>query len=153
MISGNLCEFLGEELPKNIRKCFKCKEKKTLDFFEIRSFGKNGHLEYRNDCKACRASEAKQREKVRKQNFESKPDADYKCPICERSEHDLTKDGAWVQTRKLKSHSVWALDHDNKTGKFRGYICNNCNVALGRFDDNPDAAYRAYLYLNGNLEL
>tara|TARA_B100001057_G_C22199123_1_gene700095 strand:+ start:49 stop:507 length:459 start_codon:yes stop_codon:yes gene_type:complete len=150
---SNLCNFLGEEPPKNLRKCFKCKEEKTIDCFEIRSFGKKGHLEYRNDCKACRAYESKQREKVRKQNFESKPDADYKCPICERSEYDLTKDGAWVQTRKLKSHSVWALDHNIKTGEFRGYICNNCNVALGRFNDDPNAAFRAHLYLNGDLKL
>ena len=99
---GNLCEFINENPPTNLRKCFKCKEEKSIDFFEIRSFGKNGHLEYRNDCKSCRAFESKQREKVRKQHFESKPDGDYKCPICKRTEHDLTKDGVWIIIKSSK---------------------------------------------------
>jgi len=28
------------------------------------------------------------------------------------------------------------FDHDHKTGKFRGYICHNCNVVLGLIKDN-----------------
>jgi hypothetical protein len=27
-------------------------------------------------------------------------------------------------------------DHDHKTGKFRGWLCNNCNVALGLLKDD-----------------
>ena len=27
----------------------------------------------------------------------------------------------------------WVLDHDHKTDKFRGYICDSCNVAFGKF--------------------
>ncbi len=29
---------------------------------------------------------------------------------------------------------IW-LDHDHKTGKFRGWLCPRCNVALGWFEN------------------
>lgn len=29
------------------------------------------------------------------------------------------------------------LDHDHKTGKFRGWLCSPCNSALGHAHDNP----------------
>lgn len=30
------------------------------------------------------------------------------------------------------------LDHDHKTGKLRGFLCNNCNHALGNVGDCPE---------------
>ncbi len=30
-----------------------------------------------------------------------------------------------------------SLDHDHKTGLFRGWICMSCNIALGMARDNP----------------
>ena len=39
------------------------------------------------------------------------------------------------------------LDHDHKTGKFRGYICGSCNRALGMVKDNPEILRRAAAYL------
>jgi hypothetical protein len=29
-----------------------------------------------------------------------------------------------------------ALDHDHETGAFRGWLCNDCNLILGRIGDN-----------------
>ena len=33
-------------------------------------------------------------------------------------------------------HSL-SLDHDHKTGRFRGWLCSNCNTAAGLLDDSP----------------
>ena len=39
------------------------------------------------------------------------------------------------------------LDHDHKTGKFRGLLCGPCNHALGLINDNPEVAIRMAAWL------
>lgn len=43
------------------------------------------------------------------------------------------------------------VDHCHKTGRVRGVLCFNCNSAIGKLRDDPDAARRAATYLEGNL--
>ncbi len=39
------------------------------------------------------------------------------------------------------------VDHDHKTNKVRGLLCNNHNVAIGHFQDNTDYLLEAINYL------
>jgi hypothetical protein len=39
------------------------------------------------------------------------------------------------------------LDHDHATGKFRGWLCNQCNTGLGLLGDSITAVERAITYL------
>ena len=41
-----------------------------------------------------------------------------------------------------------AVDHDHKTGKVRGLLCNKHNVALGLIDDNIEVLKKMIDYLN-----
>lgn len=41
----------------------------------------------------------------------------------------------------------WHIDHDHYTGKVRGALCHNCNIALGLFHDDQELLLRAYDYL------
>jgi Zn-finger protein len=41
------------------------------------------------------------------------------------------------------------LDHDHETGKFRGYICRDCNLGLGKLGDTVEAIRRVLLYMQG----
>ena len=41
------------------------------------------------------------------------------------------------------------VDHDHKTGRIRGALCQRCNMGLGHFRDNPLLLQQAALYLLG----
>lgn len=58
------------------------------------------------------------------------------CAICNKSEHENGK--------------ALAVDHDHDTGQVRGLLCDDCNIALGRFKDSPNALRRAIEYLEAN---
>lgn len=40
-----------------------------------------------------------------------------------------------------------ALDHDHKTGKFRGWLCASCNLGIGLLGDTEERIRKAWLYL------
>jgi len=39
------------------------------------------------------------------------------------------------------------VDHNHKTGKVRGLLCQNCNSALGFLKDDPELMLKAAVYL------
>lgn len=42
----------------------------------------------------------------------------------------------------------WSIDHDHKTGRFRGILCTCCNVALGMVKDSSATLLALVQYLN-----
>lgn len=61
---------------------------------------------------------------------------DGKCAIC----------GATESHKQGKAVAL-AVDHNHKTGELRDLICLNCNLALGRFEDDPKRLRAAAAYL------
>lgn len=66
-----------------------------------------------------------------KQNYgPNVPPPPERCEICE-------------QKKKL------SVDHNHVTGEFRGWLCTNCNTAIGKLGDNSSGVLVALKYLIG----
>jgi len=106
------------------RTCIDCHETKPLEEFPISLKGVV-KTHYKNVCKSCESIRAKDRKRIRET---APPPPDY-CQLC----------GA---DTKL------CLDHNHKTGEFRGWICTTCNSGLGKFGDSVERLQAAIDYLN-----
>ena|SRR3990167_4590948 len=51
---------------------------------------------------------------------------------------------------KGKKRNGITLDHNHKTGKFRGWLCSNCNTALGLVQENKQILQALIKYLEVN---
>lgn len=126
-----------EELDTKL--CRSCKKHKTLDNFPYSMGGKVAKSR-RSDCKTCIKQKADTRKALSK--IHPRPtDNNYCCPICNNTEEKLK------ENNQFSDRSVWVLDHDHVEHTFRAWICNNCNIGLGKFKDDPVIIKRAMEYL------
>jgi hypothetical protein len=47
----------------------------------------------------------------------------------------------------------WVLDHCHSKKVFRGYICDRCNLGLGKFYDDPSIVKKALEYLDATNQI
>lgn len=122
------------DIPAGHKLCQTCGEVKPHSEWHRNSSASDGLSTW---CKACRA--IKGREDHLKRNYgltEAERDAMVAsqmglCAIC------------------LKAPAVH-VDHCHQTGRVRGVLCFNCNSAIGKLGDDPDAVRRAAAYLEGS---
>ena len=142
-----LAEILNEDITK---RCSKCKRAlpATTEFFY-----KNRKLKHGLDswCKACKKKYDKIHHKLKYFNMSIKDfeklleEQNQRCAICGRDFNELFRkynNKTTVRTPRI--------DHDHKTGKIRGILCNRCNMLLGRCVDNSYILIKAVNYLKEN---
>ena len=135
---STLSTFFGIERKEETKICNKCSRDLPLSCYGRDS----GASKLSSCCKECSKRQGQIAKELRKTVLP--PPENHTCFICERTEEEIKSS---LRYRKRKIGSVWSLDHDHITGKFRGYICNKCNMALGNFNDNIDRIRRALTYL------
>jgi hypothetical protein len=115
--------------------CSKCGIKKPLDSYRIES-SRNWRVSleerkiyYREECKECEKRLSKQLREAKK-HATAKP---LKCECCS------------------KETEILVVDHDHKTGKFRGWLCKTCNIGIGKLGDNISGVENAIYYLKKRL--
>jgi len=67
------------------------------------------------------------------------------CAICGQPETAMNT----FSGKKVLLHL--SVDHDHKTGKIRGLLCDRCNTSIGKFEENTDFLMNAIIYLNSHL--
>ena len=130
------------------KKCSKCNKKfpATLEYFYYR---KTGKIHLQSHCKKCVSKYESNRVRDKKQ-----------CPIYARNRHLVIKYNLTIEDYNNileQQNNACAIckdgdkklvvDHCHSTGKVRGLLCHNCNVALGMFKDNQEILDRAKEYL------
>lgn len=124
-----------------LRKCNTCGiEATTVE--ELILFVPNKQCKHNrtNQCQKCKAKVA------RSNHLKSKYDIsvddyeimlieqDCKCKIC-------------GDTDPKRPSGVFVVDHCHTTGEVRGLLCDDCNLALGKFKDNKKVLLSAIEYL------
>lgn len=106
------------------KQCKVCKEVKPIVGFHIQCYKKDNIPSYSKVCKSCKEKQRQTRDTL-KAIASPMPD---RCDCCGAEEALL-------------------LDHCHKTLKFRGWICNGCNVGIGHLGDTVEGLNNAVEYL------
>jgi hypothetical protein len=124
--------FYGFESTSGIaagRCCRQCWVKKSIKWRQDNSEQYN---------RARRLRHAKNRYGITAEQF----DAMYKNAVCAGC--SVAKN---APTRLHKNGSILAIDHCHKTGKVRGLLCHDCNLAISAAQDTPAILRRLAKYL------
>lgn len=141
-----------------MKQCTKCKEFKQLEDF----YGdKDQTSGLRPDCKVCcgtrrkknydilKADPIKYKEVTRRSLLKQ----EYGLTLEKYGEMFVQQNGccAICTTHQLELKKMLCVDHNHKTGKIRGLLCDNCNRALGALKDKASFCIRAAEYLSSNV--
>src|SRR3989338_2306890 len=131
-------EKTGDGFPKKI--CNVCHKLKNTTEFAKNQNAKNNRSVRRPSCKDCRKKMegvGVSREEKLKWLKKKPKDEPFECPICKK--------------RTIASiTSKVVLEHNHRTGKAGGWICDSCNTGLGRFKDEVGLLKSAIGFLKKN---
>jgi hypothetical protein len=122
------------------KKCTKCGITKPLDHFgnnksSTATHNSLGQRLRRPECKACTTRCAKERDKAKRLvGNPEPPPVGTPCEICTRA----------GTTR----FPILRFDHCPVSLKFRGWICDSCNISIGRLGDDTSSLLNVLNYLN-----
>ena len=118
--------------------CTRCNTGKpgTAEFFPPHNKKRNGLDSWCRECRATYRSETnrgKFRAVISDVQLKELKASTTECVICGAAE-------------------TLVVDHDHKTGKIRGMLCNHCNRGLGHFRDDPMLLEFAAQYLYASAD-
>lgn len=129
---------------KGLRKCGTCNQVKSIAYFGINKYTSHG---INTTCKTCR----RVRNRLIKLKLYYNITADQLqdlfnlqeglCAICH------SKISLFARKTNNLTIPQAVIDHCHETDKIRGLLCNNCNRAIGLFQDNIQILISAAKYL------
>jgi hypothetical protein len=113
------------DYSKGVQTCKQCGKDKAWDAFPKH---KNNTSGYDTRCKACKSKTQRWVKEARIQYAHLNRGV---CDCC----------------GKKQEHKSLALDHCHDTLTFRGWLCEGCNLGIGRLGDNLESVLLAVDYL------
>lgn len=155
------------DAPTTTKRCTQCRKVKLVSEFRIRT---RKIPRPRPQCKTCEAaytstrwaalsSEEKRARKAISRAKEKANEPVYRLQLIRKSIKLLGLDSEQdLIIAALEKQKVCAIcrgaprarlhiDHNHGTGKYRGLLCDNCNIGLGHFKDSPALLAKAIEYL------
>jgi hypothetical protein len=116
------------------KTCTRCKDDilATEEHFPLHNKTKDGLDSWCRDCRSTYRNEicrGRFRNVISDENLKDIKATIKECIICGDSNNALV------------------VDHDHKTGKIRGMLCNHCNRGIGHFRDDPILMRFAAIYV------
>lgn len=145
-----------------MKTCRECRASKPLEEFPLQPGGRDGRHPL---CKPCRAAQERVRYERQREVLLAKMRSDparkqrTKWQTLRRkyglSRHDyntlLVGQRASCAICEVRP-SFLVVDHDHQTGRVRGLLCRNCNIALGQLGDDPSRCVSAAGYLRAHAD-
>lgn len=160
---GCLCHSCAAQYAREQRRgyyrvekqCSRCGEVKPIRKFAKNKRRRDGRGSY---CRRCRGeimaewrkrNPEKHRENKRRERLKSK----YNITLTDYDDLlHFQNNVCAVCGNPCPTGNRLAVDHDHETGKVRGLLCTNCNMALGFAQDNPELLRELADYLEYHRE-
>lgn len=145
-----ICEYCGKEFVGRLNKRFCSRVCKSIGYYHN---NREERIEYSKNYKKINletilAYELKNKEKRIKQHREAHLLRTYGI-----SKETFDEIFIYIQKRRCmicgKSLEKYCVDHDHKTGEFRGLVCKKCNSTMGFVNDNIFILIKMIKYLKG----
>jgi hypothetical protein len=121
---GEVAQSMSSDSDSPENSCRSCGEHREATEFYVNGRGVRGSERRAKTCRSCLTKLKKQLRHLHKTFGQPSPN----CELCRRNGHVV-------------------LDHDHKTGEFRGWLCGTCNCGLGKLADSIQGLSRAIAYL------
>lgn len=137
------------------RICRTCLKELPISMYGVYQVANRAHKNHRLECKRCRAIRQSNRYHGNPDIKEKAKNISRKCRLLKEyglSIDDFNKmygnqNGKCCICSKFVEGTKINIDHCHKTGKVRGLLCWNCNMAIGYLKDNIDNLKNAIKYL------
>lgn len=131
-----------------MKTCAKCLETKDLTEFYVDKIRKSG---LRNRCKTCWGKDTR---KYLKKKYRKSPSTIFKYGVTVEAYTELLErqNGRCAICGSFPITRLLGVDHNHETGKVRGLLCHECNVAIGFLQEDPDILNSAINYLRRHAE-
>lgn len=121
------------------KHCMRCQEILPVDAFGPNRAREDGLQEYCRPCKRSYANALYARTRAQTLHRYGLTLEDFDRMFAEQDGRCAACDG--------RSEKRLHIDHDHSTGRIRGLLCENCNLGIGKFKDDPERLESAARYL------